>query len=188
MIYETIVSTQNADNSTHIAPMGIHTDDDGLILAPFKPSTTLDNVLRERVAVINYTTDSRIFAACLTDRHMNWPLTATEQIKGQRLSEALAHAEVEIRSITDDTSRPRIHCRIVNETTHKPFHGFNRAQAAVVELAILVSRLDRLTAEKINNEIAYLQIAVDKTAGDNEKIAWQWLMDTVRSYQEKQQL
>jgi hypothetical protein len=57
--------------------------------------------------------------------------------------------------------------------------GFNRAQAAVVEAAILVSRLEMLPREKIKQEIAYLQIAVSKTAGAAEEEAWQWLMESI---------
>ena len=60
-----------------------------------------------------------------------------------------------------------------------PFQGFNRAQAAVVEAAILVSRLKILATAKIAEELAYLQIAVTKTAGDAEREAWAWLIAAV---------
>jgi len=63
--------------------------------------------------------------------------------------------------------------------THAPFLGFNRAQAAVIEAAILVSRLDMLPRNKIEQEIAYLQIAVGKTAGAAEQEAWQWLIERI---------
>jgi hypothetical protein len=62
---------------------------------------------------------------------------------------------------------------------HAPFRGFNRAQAAVVEAAILVSRLHMLPADKIDREIEYLKIAIDKTAGPREREAWEWLMERV---------
>ena len=52
----------------------------------------------------------------------------------------------------------------------------------MLELAILVSRLDRLPAEKIEQEIEYLSIAIEKTAGKNELTAWQWLMQKVEAY------
>jgi len=65
--------------------------------------------------------------------------------------------------------------------THAPFLGFNRAQAAVIEAAILVSRLEMLPRDKIEKEIAYLQIAVGKTAGTAEQEAWQWLIDLVEA-------
>ena len=66
-----------------------------------------------------------------------------------------------------------------SEETHAPFTGFNRAKAAVLELAILVSRLGMLPREKIEAEIAYLAIAIEKTAGPDEKEAWGWLMQRV---------
>jgi hypothetical protein len=36
-----------------------------------------------------------------------------------------------------------------------------------------------LDDEKIDREFAYLQIAIDKTAGPSELEAWQWLRDAV---------
>jgi hypothetical protein len=57
--------------------------------------------------------------------------------------------------------------------------GFNRAQYAVLEAAILISRLDRLPLEKIDSEIAYLRIGLEKTAGDKELEAWGWLMTVI---------
>jgi hypothetical protein len=69
--------------------------------------------------------------------------------------------------------------KCVYRETHAPFAGFNRAQAAVVEGAILVSRLFMLPADKVDREMAYLQIAIDKTAGDAERAAWDWLVAAV---------
>ncbi|MCG7908773.1 MAG: DUF447 family protein, partial [Candidatus Thiodiazotropha taylori] len=77
-------------------------------------------------------------------------------------------------------------CQPVHQATHKPFQGFNRAQAAVLELAILVSRLGRLPVEKIHAEIDYLTIAMEKTAGEREKEAWKWLMARVTEFLQKQ--
>jgi hypothetical protein len=65
---------------------------------------------------------------------------------------------------------------------HAPFTGFNRAKGAVLELAILVSRLSMLPREKIEAEIAYLSIAIEKTAGPDEREAWGWLMGKVEGY------
>ena len=73
----------------------------------------------------------------------------------------------------------------IHEENHRPFHGFNRAQAAVVEAAILVSRLHMLPPEKIEREIGYLQIAIDKTAGPRERQAWDWLMERIAEHRAK---
>ena len=73
----------------------------------------------------------------------------------------------------------------MHEATHSPFAGFNRAQAAVLEGAVLVSRLHMLPAQKVDSEMAYLQIAIDKTAGPQEHEAWGWLTDAVRRHRAK---
>ena len=52
---------------------------------------------------------------------------------------------------------------------------------SVIEAAILVSRIDMLSIKKIKKEINYLQIAIDKTAGKNEKIAWKKLIKKINN-------
>lgn len=181
MIYETIVTSRSPGGGAHIAPMGIHVDGDKLEFAPFKPSQTLDNLLRERCAVINQTDDVRVFAGCLCGRY-DWPVCAAEKIDGLRLCQSLAHVEVVIDAVHEDPVRPRLTGRKVFAQVHAAFAGFNRAQAAVIEAAILVSRLDRLPRHKIETEIAYLDIAVSKTAGEREREAWGWLMERVADH------
>jgi hypothetical protein len=181
MIQETIVTTQNQAGAVHIAPMGIHISADEFIILPFKPSTTLDNLLETGVAVLNYCTDVRVFAGCLTGRR-DWPVKDAGRITGKVLSCALAHTEVKVIRLENDELRPKLYCKAVHTVNHAPFTGFNRAQYAVLEAAILVSRLHMLAMEKIDAELAYLQIAVDKTAGANEFEAWDWLMATVAEH------
>ena len=181
MIRETIVSTVNEAGQVHFAPLGIIAEDDGWIIAPFRPSTTLDNLRAVPFAVANYTDDVRVFAGCLTGRDQ-WPTAACSKIAVPRLAGALAHAELAIMHIADDALRPRFHCRVLCTVAHAPFHGFNRAQAAVIEAAILVSRLHMLPREKVEREIACLEIAVGKTASAAEEQAWAWLMERIRAF------
>ena len=178
-ILETIVATRNEDGSTYLAPMGVWESDSRTILAPFKPSKTLDNLKQYPYAVVNRTDDVRIFAGCLSGRR-EWPLAECKCVEVKRLAAALSHIEVKVVKNEDDAIRPQLHTEILHEATHAHFSGFNRAQAAVIELAILVSRLDRLPPEKIITEIDYLKIAVDKTAGAKELEAWSWLMARVQ--------
>ncbi|MBI1733392.1 MAG: DUF447 family protein [Gammaproteobacteria bacterium] len=174
MIREIIITSRNADGSTHIAPMGVREEDGLYVVAPFRPSRTLDNLAREKCAVMNFTDDVRVYAGALTGRY-DWPLCAATRVDGFRLRDALNHAELEVRRFEDDPQRPRFYCAVVHQETHAPFRGFNRAQTAVLEAAILVSRLHRLPAEKVQLEMEYLRIAVDKTAGEREREAWGWL-------------
>ena len=178
-ILETIVGTCNEDGSTYLAPMGVWMNGSFMILAPFKPSTTLDNLKRNPYAVVNRIDDVRVFAGCLSGRR-EWPVTNSKHVKAKRLEAALSHTEVKVVKTEDDALRPKLYTKIMHEATHAPFNGFNRAQAAVIELAILVSRLDRLPPEKILTEITYLQIAIDKTAGSKELESWSWLIERVQ--------
>ncbi|QPB22834.1 DUF447 domain-containing protein [Rhizobium sp. 007] len=180
-IRETIVTTVNAKGRVHIAPLGIIAEDDGWVIAPFRPSTTLENLTAVPFAIANYTDDMRIFAGCLTGRR-EWPLVAVQDCPVPRLEAALSHSVLQVVSVTQDEIRPRYFCRIAAEATHAPFTGMNRAKAAVLELAILVSRLHMLPKQKVDSEIAYLSIAIDKTAGADERQAWDWLMDRVNAH------
>ena len=185
MIQEVIVTTISAEEKVHIAPMGVHLKDDQFIILPFRPSTTLSNILVSKTAVINYVDDVRIFAGCLTGRR-DWAVTSTEKIKGAYLSAALAHREVELVQIEEDNTRPKLICKAIHTVNHSFFQGFNRAQYAVLEAAILVSRLKMLPIEKIETEIDYLKIGLDKTAGDREREAWGWLMQVIDQYKKEQ--
>jgi hypothetical protein len=178
MIYESIVTTSSPSGETHVAPMGIRRNGDLVILRPFKPSRTLDNVLATRCAVVNFTTDTRVFAGCVTGRR-DWPCVRADTVACVRLQHALAHVELALVEHVDDGTRPVLRTQVVREQVHAGFPGFNRAQAAVIEGAVLVSRLRLLPREKIETEMAYLQIAIDKTAGSREREAWDWLRDAV---------
>src|SRR5262249_51028889 len=173
MIRETIVTTMSAAGEVHIAPFGIIADGEGWIIAPFHPSVTVDNLRAVPFCVANYTDDVRIFAGCLTGRR-DWPTVASDKVPVPRLAGALAHAELAVAGVTEDAQRPRFHCRVVHRAAHAPFEGLNRAKAAVLEAAILVSRLDLLPRDKIEQEMTYLATAVSKTAGPAVQGAWRW--------------
>lgn len=181
MIYETIVTTCSDDGNVHIAPFGIQWHEGRVLIMPFQPSTTLQNILQTKLAVLNLTDDVRVFAAAIAKKHT----FATETIadgKAIRLKECLAHHVLALEDVEEDEVRPKLWMRVIESKTHAPFMGFNRAQAAVIELAVLVSRLQRLPIEKIMQEMQYLQIAIDKTAGPRELEAWQWLVDCVNNH------
>ena len=181
MIRETIVSTASAAGRVHLAPLGIIAEGDGWIIAPFYPSTTLNNLREVPFAAVNFTDEVRVFAGCLTGR-TNWSTSPCDEIPVPRLANTLAHAELAVTHVSEDAERPRFHCRVLCRSAHKPFQGFNRAQAAVIEAAILVSRLRLLPRDKIESEIAYLQNAVSKTASSAEEEAWSWLVEAIKTF------
>ena len=181
VIFETVVTTLAADGRPHVAPMGVRYRGEQVVLMPFKPSTTHDNIVATGFAVLNLLTDTRVFAGSVTGRR-EWPLLPAERIAGVRLACALRHVELQLAVCADDAQRPVLHMARVHEASHSDFVGFNRAQAAVIEGAVLVSRLRMLPPQKVDAEMAYLQIAIDKTAGPEEHEAWGWLLDAVRRH------
>src|SRR5262249_41232594 len=86
----TMLTTISGEGRVYIAPMGIIADGDGWIVAPFRPSSTLDNLRTVPFAVANYTDDVRIFAGCLTGRQ-EWPTTASDHVPVPRLTGGVAY-------------------------------------------------------------------------------------------------
>jgi hypothetical protein len=177
-ILETIVTTRDADGAWHLVPFGLIEEETGFVVAPFRPSPSIGNLEGHPYLAASAPADVRVLAGCVTGRR-DWPVVACERIEAVRLADAYAHAELEVTAVEDDPVRPRFHCRVVHVGMHRPFFGFNRAQAAIVEAAILSTRLDRLPPEKIAAEMQYLAIAVAKTAGPAEQEAWTWIADKV---------
>jgi hypothetical protein len=180
-IFETVVTTRSAAGAVHIAPMGVRYVEGEVVLMPFRPSTTLANIEATGCAVLNLVTDVRVFAGCVTGRR-EWPTVPVPGFEGVRLACALGHVTLRLREQHDDAQRPVLRMARLTEATHAPFKGMNRAQAAVLEGAVLVSRLHLLPADKIDSEMRYLQIAIDKTADAAELEAWGWLHEAITQH------
>ena len=176
LIREAIVTTVNAEGAPHLAPLGLIAENERWILAPFHPSTTLDNLRQAPFAVANLTDDVRVFAGCLTGRR-GWPLTPAAVVAAPRLAATLSHLELIVVEVREHEQRPRFVCRVAHQASHAPFQGFNRAQAAVIEAAVLVSRLHLLPRAEVEAELKRLEVIVGKTAGPAEAEAWGWLKD-----------
>ena len=178
LIRECVVTTINASGEPHLAPLGLIEDGEHWIIAPFRPSTTLVNLEKTLKATASFIDDAEIFAGFVTGKR-NWPIETIADWPAPRLAAALAHAELEVIRVEPDELRPRFVCAVRRIENHKPFLGMNRARAAVLEAAILATRLHMLPREKVEHEIEYLKIAIDKTAGDVERRAWERVMEKI---------
>jgi uncharacterized protein len=184
-IVETIITTLNADGSVYIAPLGLIAEGPHWVIAPFKPSRTLDNLSARPVCCASHVDDVRVFAGGVTGRK-SWPTTPASNIAGAYLASAVSHWELAVAHVIEDVQRPRFVCAITANIAHRPWGGYNRAQAAVIEGAVLVTRLHMLSPEKIDTEFAYLQIAITKTAGPLELEAWGWLTEKLATWRNQQ--
>ncbi len=190
MIHEVIITTRNMNDEVHIAPMGIKIFNENsqkfVQISPFKPSQTLDNILETKIATINFIDDVKVFAGIVTGEKKDWALKSSEDKYVPHLEHTNTHMNAEVSQVHDDSVRPEIICKIINNEVHLPFLGFNRAQFSVIELAVLSTRLGMIDDNKVKEELKYLKIGIDKTAGDNEKEAWDWIEDKIKKYFKKQ--
>lgn len=179
LIIESILLTIRPDGAPHMAPLGLIAAGDNWVLAPFRPSTTLENLVRTGRATAHFGADARVYAGCLTGRR-DWPVTALND--GMfRLADCVSHVELQVIATDNHDERPRFTCKVLRQVTHRPFPGHNRAYSAVIELAILTSRVHMLAPEKIQADVAYLAISIAKTAGPAEQEAWDWLIARLRA-------
>ena len=183
MIHEVIVTTISNEGIVHIAPMGIRFIDKQVVISPFKPSTTLNNITENNIATINFIDDVRVFAGIVSRHKKDWELSARTDLEiVPNLTLTNTFYNVTVNEYQEDDKRPNIICDIKNSAIIKPFLGFNRAQFSVIEAAVLLSRLGMISMDKIDREIEYLKIGIDKTAGPHELEAWGWIQDKILSY------
>lgn len=179
MIIETIVTSTAPDGTINFAPMGVEWQDDALVLKPFLETTTFRNVSASRVAVVNLTDDVKLFArAALSDPQ--FPSFPAAVVRGVVLEAACSWREVEVVGVDDTPPRSRIETRVVHRGFRREFIGFNRARHAVLEATILATRTHLLPMEQIREELARLQVIVDKTAGPREQEAMAFVTEYVR--------
>ena len=57
MIREAVITTADLNGMVHITPLGYRERGGSIVLAPFVPSRTLDNLRARRAAVLNFTDD-----------------------------------------------------------------------------------------------------------------------------------
>ena len=174
LILETIVTTTSPSGDLHLVPFGLIREGEDWVLAPFRPSPTILNLEANPVFAASSPSDVRVIAGAVTGRR-DWATLPCDRIPGRRLAESFGHAEFEVISVEDDATRPRYRARMVHSASHMPFFGYNRAQGAVLEAAILSTRLHMLEPDKILTEMRYHAIAISKTAGPAEREAWDWI-------------
>ena len=108
------------------------------------------------------------------------PLGKAETIAGQIIQSACRAYEFKVESIDESGSRMSLICEVLKVHRMRDFFGFNRAKHAVIEAAILATRIDFLPAEEIQQQFQQLQVIVDKTAGPAETKAFNYLDQFVR--------
>ncbi|HEV3340256.1 MAG TPA: DUF447 domain-containing protein [Pirellulales bacterium] len=182
MILEGIVTTLSADGTVNIAPMGPRVDEEieRFILRPFRTSTTYQNLKWSGQGVLHVTDDVELLARAAIGRLEPVPeLVPAEGVEGFRLADTCRWYSFRVQELDDRQERTTILAEQVASGTVREFFGFNRGKHAVVEAAILATRIHLLPADEIAAEFARLKVLVDKTGGPQEERAFQILSDYV---------
>jgi hypothetical protein len=180
MIIESIITTLDSQGAINFAPMGVEWGEDVIVVKPFLETTTFRNIQATGAAVVNLTDDVLLFAQAAIS-NPQYPAGAATVIRGAVLDAACSWRELEVRSIDATPPRSRIETRVVHHGKRREFVGFNRARNAVLETAILSTRLHLIPRAEIEADLAKLQIIVNKTAGPREFEAMELLTDFIRT-------
>ena len=182
MILEGIVTSQNARGDLNIAPMGpiVEPDMSSFLLRPFQTSTTFGNLKLNGCGILHVVDDVLLLAEAAISRIETSPATfAAITIPGRVLRSACRWYEFRVESLDDSQLRSEIRVRVTNTGRIRDFFGFNRAKHAVIEAAILATRVHMLDAKDIVAQFAALRSPVEKTAGPRERKAFELLNDYV---------
>lgn len=179
MIVETIVTSVSPSGDVNCAPMGVEWDLPRIVLKPFVDTTTFGNVVASGVAVVNLIDDVRVFAESALGNRV-WPTVPAQQVPGVVLRDACSWREVSVDRVDATPPRARIETRVVHTGQVREFLGFNRAKHAVLEATIHATRTHLLEPAFLEQEMARLQVIVDKTAGDAEREAMAFVVAHVR--------
>lgn len=184
MIIEGIVTSLDASGRLNIAPMGpiVAGDFASLLLRPFQPSTTFTNLAATRCGVFHIVDRVDIIAQAAIGRLAELPaVEPAVSINGFVLSDCCRWFEFTVDNVDESEARSRMPSSIVHRGERRPFAGFNRARHAVLEAAILATRLHLLSRQHIMDVMHFLEPAVEKTGGSEEKSAFAMLKDFVHS-------
>lgn len=180
MILEGLVTSRNERGEVNLSPMGPRVEAEGeihaFLLRPFATSQTARNLCRGRYGVLHVTDDVELLArAAVRKLDPLPPLQPLANYPADVLVDACRWYAFHVERIDDSEPRLRLECRVVERGGGRDFFGFNRAKHAVLEGAILATRVDLLSREEIQRQMDHLAVLVEKTAGEKERRAFAFL-------------
>ena len=145
-IVETIVTTIDAGGTAHIAPLGLIADGDGWVHGAVQ---AVAHARQPACSAVRRRQPYRRRARVRRLSHR--PARLAAGAGGESRGLAAGVCDLALGATRHRTS-PRtrcaraFHCVVDHVGQHRPWEGFSRAQAAVLECAVLVSRLEHAAA------------------------------------------
>jgi hypothetical protein len=181
MIIETIFSTLNTMGQPNFAPMGLLWRDTEMTVRPFRDTTTYHNLVTTGYGVANITDNVLLFAQSALST-VEFPHFPARRVTGIVLREACYWHELEVASVGGSEERAEIRCVVVEQGRQRDFSGFNRGKNAVIEAAILATRLHLHSEMEVWAALQRYDEIVAKTGGEQEREAMQYVRDHVRRW------
>src|SRR6476646_6985433 len=151
------------------------------VLRPFPTSATYRNLRAHPEGVLHVTDDALLIAKAALGAVDPLPaLRPADAVGGFVLADACRHYEFVVTSVDASGERVSIEAEVVHAGRHRDFWGFNRAKHAVVEAAILATRLHLLPRDEVAAEFKKLRVVVGKTGGPDEFAAMDLLERRLR--------
>lgn len=182
MIIESIVTTLNEEGEANFAPMGVTIGEGELLIRPYKDSATYRNLVATGAAVVNLSDNIRLFAESAIS-NPKFPAFPAELVTGLVLKDACSYYECSVMHADTASERATFRCKILKKAILREFIGFNRAKNAIIEAAILATRVRFLGVAQIREEYRHLAEIVQKTGGEQEAQAMRYLQDYVERQQ-----
>lgn len=185
LVLEGIVTSRSPQGQLNVAPMGpiAPPDIQWLTLRPFQTSTTCDNLRAHGEGVFHIVDDVRLIAAGAIGR---WteppPVEPARTVRGDVLVNSCEWFEFRIEEADFGSARTTLRGRVVHHEVRRPLRGFNRARFAVVEAAILATRLHLLPRDEIEQQLNALRPLVAKTGGTREHEAFELLTGYIEEH------
>jgi len=187
MIVEGIVTSIDSTGSLNVAPMGpiITGDFERLLLRPFQPSTTFNNLSTTRCGVFHIVDQVDVIARAAIGRLETNPyVVRASVIDGYVLKDCCRWFEFTVDEVDASEARSRMPSTIVHRGERRPFFGFNRARHAVLEAAILATRLHLISRAEVLSALIPMRSAVQKTGGPVELSAFEMLEEFIRGHEQ----
>jgi hypothetical protein len=179
MIIETIFSTTDAEGNPNFAPMGLLLGKEYVTVRPYRNTQTCRNLLETGCGVANITDNVLAYVqTALYDAVL--PYNPARVVRGIVFIQACSWREVELVDAGGTEDRAELRCRVVHTESRRDFLGFCRAANAVIEAAILATRLDSYDGKIVNEKMIGFDTIVDKTGSLLEKEAMKLVWEYIR--------
>jgi hypothetical protein len=181
MIIECIFSTMNSAGELNFAPMGLVWGEQEITVRPFVPTSTYQNLQTSGYGVASLTDDVQAYIKTgLHQEHL--PHFTAKTVPGAVYEGACSWRELQVVALKDDGLRADVRCRVLDSGWLREFVGFCRARNAIIEAAILATRLRFYKPEWILERLSEYAEIVKKTGDAPEELAFQDISAYIRRW------